>query len=111
MDYKATREELQVIFEDCGAIARITIVKDPFTKQPKGCAYLSFETEAGVEMALNLTGTRLRGRVIKVQRKRTNIMGMNKKTQGARNMQFLNEMMMKMTNQTGFRGKPRGRGR
>jgi hypothetical protein len=49
--------------------------------------------------------------VIKVQRKRTNIIGMNKKTQGARNMQFLNEMMMKMTNQTGFRGKPRGRGR
>lgn len=111
VDYKATREELQIIFEDCGTISRITIVKDPFTKQPKGCAYLSFESEADVDMALNLTGTKLRGRVIKVHRKRTNIIGMNKKTQGARNMQFLNEMMMKMTNQTGFRGKPRGRGR
>ena len=92
-------------------ISRITIVKDQFTKQPKGCAYLSFDSEADVEMALNLSGTRLRGRVIKVQRKRTNIMGMNKKSQGERSMQFLNDMMMKLTNQGGFRGKPRGRGR
>lgn len=62
-------------------------------------------------MALNLTGTRLRGRVIKVQRKRTNIAGMNKKSQGGRNMHMLNEMMIKLTSQGGFRGKPRGRGR
>lgn len=46
-----------------------------------------------------------------MQRKRTNIMGMNKKSQGERSMQFLNDMMMKLTNQGGFRGKPRGRGR
>jgi hypothetical protein len=62
-------------------------------------------------MALNLSGTRLRGRVIKVQKKRTNIAGKNQKSQGERSMQFLNDMMMKLTNQGGFRGKPRGRGR
>jgi len=56
----------------------VTIVKDKFTNQPKGCAYLSFVEEESVEMALNLSGTKLRGRCIRVQRKRTNIVGMGK---------------------------------
>lgn len=62
-------------------------------------------------MALNLTGTRLRGRTIKIHKKRTNIAGMNKKSQGERHMHILNEMMIKLTSQGGYRGKPRGRGR
>ena len=40
VDYKTTKEELELIFEDCGTITRVTILKDPITKQPKGCAYL-----------------------------------------------------------------------
>ena len=97
-----------MIFEDCGKINRITIVKDRFTGQAKGCAYLGFEREESVDMALHLSGTKLRGRAIRVHRKRTNIVGMGKDNK----TRLLNEMVMKMANKGGaFRGKPRGRPR
>lgn len=100
-----------MIFEDCGTITRVTILKDPFTKQPKGCAYLSFDKETDVDMALNLSGTRLRGRVIKVQRKRTNIVGMSKSTPNDRKYDMISQMVMQYRTPANFRGKPRGRGK
>ena len=48
VDYKTTKEELELIFEDCGVIERVTIMKNHITKQPKGCAYLSFNHKDGV---------------------------------------------------------------
>ena len=36
VDYQTTKEELEIIFEDCGQIERITILKDKFTNTPKG---------------------------------------------------------------------------
>jgi len=65
-----------------------------------------------VDLALNLSGTRLRGRTINVKPKRTNIAGMSKTTQGERKMDLINQMMMQYSSQVGgYRGKPRGRGR
>lgn len=57
-------------------------------------------------MALNFTGLRHRGRIIKVHRKRTNIAGMSK-SQGPPGLNFL----MGMYPPRNFRGRGRGRGR
>jgi RNA recognition motif-containing protein len=83
------------------------------TKQPKGIAYLSFEDPEDVERALHLTGTKLRGRYIKVNRKRTNIPGMSSKTSGEQQqIFFMGEMMKKFGHVAqGGRGMPRGRGK
>lgn len=62
-------------------------------------------------MALNLSGTRHRGRIIKVHRKRTNIVGMSKGNKGERNILFLNEMVKQFAQQGTYRGRGRGRGR
>jgi polyadenylate-binding protein 2 len=112
VDYKTTIEELDIIFQDCGTIDRITILKNPITKAPKGCAYVSFKEEEAVRIAILLTGTKLRGRVLQVQHKRTNIAGKNKRPSMDKN-QILNGMMWKLSQAQGnsFRGKPRGRGR
>ena len=59
-------------------------------------------------MALNLSGARLRGRAIRVHRKRTNIVGMGKDNK----VRFLNDVVLRMASKGGaFRGKPRGRPR
>jgi hypothetical protein len=58
-------------------------------------------------MALNFTGLKHRGRIIKVHRKRTNIAGMSKGPQGPPGMSLL----MGMYPPRNFRGRGRGRGR
>lgn len=70
---------------------------------------MMFDDEADVDMALNLSGLRHRGRIMKVHRKRTNIVGMSKLNQGERKIQLLNQMYQKLSHQN-FRGRPRGRG-
>lgn len=79
VDYASTKEELEILFEDCGTIARITILKDKINNIPKGNAYIEFEDSESVEHALMLSGTMLRNRSIKVSPKRTNIRGYGKK--------------------------------
>ena len=76
----------------------------------KGCAFLSFDSEEAVDLALHLSGTKLRGRTIKVQRKRTNIHGMNKT--GDPNVKMMNQLIGLWSKQpTNIRGKPRPRGK
>ena len=41
--YETTAEELADIFEDCGKIVRVTILKDKMTNKPRGLAYIEFE--------------------------------------------------------------------
>jgi hypothetical protein len=55
-------------------------------------------------MALNLSGTKLRGRIIKVQRKRTNIKGMSKIEMDPKNI-LVNQFMGYFTKQNiGYQG-------
>lgn len=75
VEYKATPEELQEHFAECGTVNRVTILCDKF-KNPKGYAYIEFAEEAAVEAAVALNDSEFLGRQLKVVAKRTNKPGM-----------------------------------
>lgn len=75
VDYGSTADELETHFRCCGAINRVTIQCDRFTGQPKGFAYIEFESADAIEAAVALDDSTFRGRPIKVMPKRTNIPG------------------------------------
>ncbi len=56
----------------------MTILRDKFTNNPRGLAYVEFAEVESVEHAIVLTGAELRGRFIRVSPKRTNIKGLAK---------------------------------
>lgn len=90
VDYGCTPEDLQCLFESCGPVNRITILCDRHTGHPKGFAYVEFQDATSVKSAVALNESVLKGRVIKVVEKRTNVPGFNQQT---------------------WRGRGRGRGR
>lgn len=65
VDYGATPEELQLHFQSCGTVNRVTILTDR-TGNPKGYAYIEFLETDAVENACLLDNSELRGRHIKV---------------------------------------------
>lgn len=78
VDYKATKEEIENVFCDCGKVLRVTILRDKFSNTPRGLAYVQFDTTDAVQHAIYLTGAQIRGRMIRVSPKRTNIKGLAK---------------------------------
>eukprot|EP00775_Hariotina_reticulata_P002697 gene2697-2997_t len=95
VDWGATPEELQQHFATCGTVNRVTILTDKFGN-PKGFAYIEFLELDAVDNAIMLDNSELRGRQIKVMRKRTNVPGMKRGRGRGRH--------------GGFYGPPRGRG-
>eukprot|EP01100_Stratorugosa_tubuloviscum_P001809 TRINITY_DN140_c1_g2_i1.p1 TRINITY_DN140_c1_g2~~TRINITY_DN140_c1_g2_i1.p1 ORF type:complete len:178 (+),score=75.25 TRINITY_DN140_c1_g2_i1:46-579(+) len=73
VDWSATTQELKNHFAGCGAINRVTILCDKMTGRPKGFAYVEFVDESSVSNGITLQGSILRGRLLKVMPKRTNI--------------------------------------
>lgn len=92
VDWGATPEELQQHFATCGTVNRVTILTDKFGN-PKGFAYVEFLEADAVDNAIMLDNSELRGRQIKVMRKRTNVPGLKRGRGRGRG-----------------RGPPRGRG-
>ncbi|KAL9674099.1 hypothetical protein QQ045_030369 [Rhodiola kirilowii] len=75
VDYDCLPEELQVHFNSCGTVNRVTILTNELG-MPKGFAYVEFAELEAVQAALALNQTVLHGRHIKVAQKRTNVPGM-----------------------------------
>ncbi|KAF3991932.1 hypothetical protein FT663_02491 [Candidozyma haemuli var. vulneris] len=76
VDYGTNPVELQQFFADCGVVERITIQTNKITGQPKGFAYVEFETPEGAHKAVAVhDGHDFRGRTLKVNLKRTNVPG------------------------------------
>ncbi|XP_021655984.2 polyadenylate-binding protein 2 isoform X2 [Hevea brasiliensis] len=75
VDYSCTPEEVQLHFQSCGTVNRITIRTDKYG-QPKGYAYVEFVEPEAVQEALLLNESELHGRQLKVTAKRTNVPGM-----------------------------------
>lgn len=76
VDYSTTPVELQQQFAVCGIVERVTIQTNKMTGQPKGFAYLEFETPEGAHKAVALQdGAEFKGRNLKVSLKRTNVPG------------------------------------
>ena len=78
VDYSVTEQELKTLFEACGAVNRVTILKDRYSGQPKGYAYIEFKDVGSVENALILNDTEFKNRTLKVAPKRTNLPGFNR---------------------------------
>jgi hypothetical protein len=70
LDWSVKKEQLEDYFKACGQITRLTILIDPHTHKPKGCAYIEFAELDGVENALMLDNHLFAGRNIQVKRKR-----------------------------------------
>ncbi|CAI5440218.1 unnamed protein product [Caenorhabditis angaria] len=77
VDYSATAEDLEQHFHGCGSVSRVTILFDKFSGHPKGFAYVEFTDKDGMQNALAMSDSLLRGRQIKVDQKRTNIRGIS----------------------------------
>ncbi|XP_018608010.1 embryonic polyadenylate-binding protein 2 isoform X2 [Scleropages formosus] len=82
VDYGATADELEIHFNGCGPVNRVTILCDKFTGHPKGFAYIEFSDRDSVRTAMALDETLFRGRVIKVLPKRTNMPGISTTDRG-----------------------------
>lgn len=112
VDYAVTPEELQMHFQACGTVNRVTILTDR-SGNPKGFAYVEFLEPEAVQHALLLDGSDLHGRTIKVSPKRTNVPGLKQRGRGrGRGRGFYPMMpMMPAPFMYGYGYQPRGRGR
>eukprot|EP00030_Apusomonadida_sp_AF-17_P003119 a345098_12.p1 GENE.a345098_12~~a345098_12.p1 ORF type:complete len:142 (-),score=49.23 a345098_12:18-419(-) len=48
VDFSCTEEDVTNHFKSCGDVQRVTILKDSFTKKPKGMAYIEFKSREAV---------------------------------------------------------------
>lgn len=69
-DPKTSETDLKLFFAGCGAIRRVTILKDRYTGAPRGNCYVEFETEDGMNSAATKDGQTCHGRALKVAVKR-----------------------------------------
>lgn len=79
VEYSSTSDELKEFFTSCGDVVRVTIVRNHYTKKPKGYAFVEFANADSVKSAVDLTGTEFKGRPLTVVQKRTNYPGMRKR--------------------------------
>lgn len=66
MSTAAEEEELWKLFESCGEIESVRLVRDRFTDIGKGFGYINFKSADSVELALQMGEVKLRDRVLRV---------------------------------------------
>lgn len=82
VDYSATADDLENHFHGCGSVNRVTILCDKFSGHPKGFAYIEFAEKDSVQTAMALDDSLFKGRIIKVNPKRTNRPGISTTNRG-----------------------------
>ena len=65
LSFDATTGDIASLFAAC-AVSNVRIVEDKSTKTPKGFGYVEFSNVDGLKRALDLSGTTLQGRAIRV---------------------------------------------
>ncbi|XP_026988836.1 embryonic polyadenylate-binding protein 2 [Tachysurus fulvidraco] len=109
VDYGTTADELEIYFNGCGHVNRVTILCDKFTGHPKGFAYIEFSDRESVRMAMALDETLFRGRILKVLPKRTNMPGISSTDRGfARGGRFRGRGVRASRFHNGLQGRFRG---
>ncbi|EKG05622.1 RNA-binding protein, putative [Trypanosoma cruzi] len=73
LDPRTTEGELRVFFSSCGTIKRLTMLRDKFTGQLKGNAYIEFEAPEQAAAGILKDGQSLHGKPLNVAMKRDNI--------------------------------------
>ncbi len=64
--YTVDESQLRELFEPYGEITDLILIKDKFTGQPKGFAFITFATQQAAETALEQNGKNTGGRPLKV---------------------------------------------
>ncbi|KAK6776891.1 hypothetical protein RDI58_027892 [Solanum bulbocastanum] len=68
LSFYTTSEQLKKLFSPFGVVTEARLVKDPRTQRPKGFGFVTFESEADAQNALNsLNGRIVDGRLIFVE--------------------------------------------
>ena len=71
LPYEATAEDLRGAFEPFGEVASVDIVKDKFTQQSRGFAFVEMPAKSEALSAIEgLNETKLKGRMISVNEAR-----------------------------------------
>lgn len=65
LSYDVTESDVQDFFADC-AVTHVRIIEDKIERKPKGFGYVEFGTLDGLKKALDLSGSQLQGRNVKV---------------------------------------------
>ena len=108
---ETTEEDLHKVFDSCGVIKKITIKTDR-NGNPKGFAYVEFESEDAKNLGLNQDGAMVHNKKISVCQKYKNIHGL-KPRYNPYKKPVMNPMDMFSQMMLGYnmRGYGRGRGR
>jgi RNA recognition motif-containing protein len=71
LSYQVTAEELTELFAEYGEVSTVNVIKDKFTDQSKGFAFVEMARQADAEEAIKvLNGSTLKSRNIKVNQAR-----------------------------------------
>jgi RNA recognition motif-containing protein len=54
LSYSVTEVDLQTLFAQAGAVKSVALIKDKFTGQSKGFAFVEMENQQGMDTAINL---------------------------------------------------------
>nr|CAI5854789.1 unnamed protein product [Callosobruchus analis] len=81
LSFDAEEEELWKLFEPCGVISSVRVVRDSRTGMGKGFAYVNFEDSDAVQLALEMENVKLKDRVLRISL--SNLNGAKKKQKNA----------------------------
>ena len=71
LDFHATEDELRQLFAEHGPVGQVTIVKDSYSGQPRGFAFVEMTNAADADKAIaTLNGTQFGGRTLNVNEAR-----------------------------------------
>src|SRR5262252_10000137 len=71
LDFHATEDELRQLFAAHGPVGQVTIVKDSYSGQPRGFAFVEMTNAADADKAIAaLDGTQFGGRIVAVNEAR-----------------------------------------
>ena len=68
LPYDTTENELHEVFGVCGPINYVKIPKDRVTGHPRGVAYVTFQDEDAIKLALKFNGAEIKGKAISVEK-------------------------------------------
>lgn len=66
LPFSATEQDLEGEFQQCGKIQEVAIIKDRFSNESKGFAFITFAATESAQQALALNGKDFQGRAIRV---------------------------------------------
>lgn len=68
LPFNITEQELDSSFQQFGKIKEIALIKDRYTNECKGFAFITFDAADSAQKALTLNGTDFQGRPMKVSK-------------------------------------------